>query len=183
MPLPGKIPSAPGPAMRGAVRAGGGNVGRPAAAPRLLRPAAQPGLVRRFATDPVLQGPAPEPGRPATALRGGTRPERTALICVCGYGSIQSGAGRLWTNKWAAQRAGRATKPIRATLFLTLLISARGDETQPERIRRRLPCPVRKASRGRPGFGKASVRASLRISRNLRQSGLAQTLALPLGVA
>jgi hypothetical protein len=32
-------------------------------------------------------------------------------------GSVQSkfGASRLWTNKWAARRARRAAKPIRAT--------------------------------------------------------------------
>ena len=84
------------------------------------------------------------------------RGPRTALICVCGYCSIQSGAGRLWTNKWAAQRAGRATKPIRATLFLTLLISARRGESQPERTRTRRPRGLRKASRGRPGVGGAA---------------------------
>jgi hypothetical protein len=155
MPLPGRIPSAPRPAVRGAARAGGGNVEKPVAAPESLTPAVSPGLAQRSATDPFPQRPAPEPRRPATTLRRGARPARTALICVGGYGSIQSGAGRLWTNKWAAQRAGRATKPIRATLFLTLLISASGDETQPERIRKRLPRPVRKASRGRPGFAGA----------------------------
>ena len=51
----------------------------------------------------------------------------------------KSGAGRLWTNKWAAQRAGRATKPIRATLFFTLIISASRAESQTERTRSKRP--------------------------------------------
>ena len=61
--------------------------------------------------------------RPDNGAGQSEKPENVRLVPV----QSECGAGRLWTNKWAARCAWRAVKPIRATLFFTLLLSLRAN--------------------------------------------------------
>ena len=95
------------------------------------------------------------PGR----LWGGQRPnegnQQSEKPETVRRGAVQSitGPGRLWTNKWVAQRVGRAANPNRATLYFTHILFLWPPSPTTGTITDTAPPGVRRDTRGGPGRG------------------------------